>query len=81
MPVQLRSAMIETLAGWHGDIAPAWRVALGAVSLDFDAIDPMLELEPWEPIFPARRGNPFPGEPKGPRPRPAFKRIVPGVGR
>ncbi|WP_245318049.1 MULTISPECIES: uracil-DNA glycosylase [unclassified Mesorhizobium] len=77
MPVQLRSAMIETLAGWHDDIAPAWRAALGAVSLDFDAIDPMLELEPWEPIFPSRRDKTFPGAPKGAHMLRAFDGIAP----
>lgn len=77
MPVQLRSAMIETLAGWHGDIAPAWRDALGAVALDFDAIDPTLELQPWEPIFPSRRDKTFPGAPKGAHMLRAFDGIAP----
>lgn len=77
MPVQLRSAMMETLAGWQGDVAPAWQAVLGDVALDFDGIDPMLELEPWEPIFPTRRGKLFPGAPKGAHMLRAFDDIAP----
>ena len=65
MPVQLRSAMQEFLDGWTSDLPDPWRDELDGVILDFDAIDPGLALEPWEPIFPVRRGQVFPGMPRG----------------
>ena len=65
MPVQLRSAMQEFLDGWKSDLPDDWRDELDGVNLGFDAIDPDLTLEPWEPIFPVRRGQVFPGMPKG----------------
>jgi len=65
MPVRLVEAMRETLSGWQMDVAPAWRPVLANVELGFDAIDPDLGFEPWEPIFPARRGRMLPGAPRG----------------
>lgn len=65
MPIRLVDALRETLDGWIEDIDPAWRPIVEGVRLGFDDIDPDLMLEPWEPIFPARRGRVFPGQPKG----------------
>lgn len=63
MAVLLKDAFEETFAGWRDDLEPAWRSVLDGVDLGFDAVDPALALEPWEPIFPARRGRAFPGAP------------------
>ena len=65
MGIQLREALRETLADWLADLDPAWQQSLNAVELDFDAVDDALILEPWEPIFPPRRGRTFPGAPAG----------------
>ncbi len=63
MGYQLREALRETLINWQQDIDPAWQNQLGNVALDYDAVGDDLNLEPWEPIFPSRRHNIFPGEP------------------
>lgn len=63
MPQKLSDAMQEMLQGWQDDLSPAWQGLLQGVALDFAAVDPGLEIEPWEPIFPARRGRTFPGAP------------------
>lgn len=65
MAIGLRDAMQDILAGWQQDLDPGWRAALDHRELGFAAIDPELTLEPWEPVFPARRGRTFPGAPKG----------------
>jgi uracil-DNA glycosylase len=77
MPMQLREAMAETLAGWEADLPHAWQMALGPVGDHFDLIDADLELEAWEPIFPVRRGRHFPGQPKGAHALAAFDGISP----
>jgi uracil-DNA glycosylase len=77
MPMRLRDAMAETLAGWETDLPPAWKAVLGRVGDHFDSIDASLDLEPWEPIFPVRRGRHFPGQPKGAHALSAFDGIVP----
>lgn len=61
--MRLADAMEEVLTGWAADLEPAWHRVLGNIALGFDAMEPSLELEPWEPIFPARRGKRFPGAP------------------
>ncbi len=81
MPVRLRDAMAEVLEGWQSDLPASWSAALGPVALGFDAIDPTLELEPWEPIFPARRGRQFPGAPKGAHMLAAYDGIAPDAVR
>ena len=63
MAILLKEAFEETFAGWREDVEPAWRGVLSGTDLGFDAVDPALTLEPWEPIFPARRGRGFPGAP------------------
>ena len=64
MPLALKDAMQDILAGWRQDLDPDWRAAVNGSDLGFDAIDPGLTLEPWEPVFPARKGRNFPGAPK-----------------
>lgn len=76
MRVALRDAMQDILAGWRGDLVPAWR-PVATADLDFDAIDPELTLEAWEPVFPARRGRTFLGAPKGAHIFHAFDGIAP----
>ena len=77
MAMPLRTALRETLEGWQADIDPHWRDAVGDVDLAFDAIDPALRLEPWEPIFPGRRGLTFPGAPAGAHMLRAFDGLPP----
>lgn len=77
MPSRLIDAVRETLSGWQDDVAPAWRQVLSDVVLDFEAMDTTLELEPWEPIFPPRRGRVFPGAPRGAHALRAFDAISP----
>ncbi|MEZ5666085.1 MAG: uracil-DNA glycosylase [Alphaproteobacteria bacterium] len=73
--------MREILAGWSADLEPAWTAVLADVDLDFDAIGRDLELEPWEPVFPARRGKRFPGAPAGAHMLRAFDGIAPDAVR
>lgn len=77
MPAKLKEAMAQTLAGWEADLPQAWRAALGPIGDDFEGVDPDLDFEAWEPIFPARRGKTFPGQPKGAHALAAFDGIVP----
>ena len=75
--MRLKDALAETLAGWREDLDPAWRGVLGGVEPGFDAVDPSLTVEAWEPIFPARRGRAFPGAPPGTHVFRAFDGIAP----
>ena len=77
MANRLRSALRETLEGWQEDIHPPWRKVVGDVSLAFEDVDPKLEIEPWEPIFPARRNRHFPGAPSGAHMLRAFDGLMP----
>ena len=77
MALRLRAALQDTLQGWQGDVEPAWQDVVRSVSLAFEDVDPALELEPWEPIFPARRGRAFPGAPAGAHMLRAFDGIAP----
>ena len=77
MPILLKDAFGQTFAGWREDVEPAWRSMLDGVGLGFDAVDPALTLEPWEPIFPARRGRTFPGAPPGAHVFRAFDGLAP----
>ncbi|MDD9992654.1 MAG: hypothetical protein OXP75_12710 [Rhodospirillales bacterium] len=61
--MQLRTALREILHDWQEDIHQTWRDIVSDVSPAFDDVDPALALEPWEPVFPARRGRSFPGAP------------------
>jgi uracil-DNA glycosylase len=69
--------MREILAGWRGDLDPAWREACGCSDLGFEAVDPGLTLEPWEPVFPARRGKHYPGAPRAAHIFRAFDDLAP----
>jgi uracil-DNA glycosylase len=75
--MRLREAMAETLGGWEADLPATWRAALGPVGEDFESVDADLDFEFWEPIFPARRGRHFPGQPDGAHTLRAFDGIVP----
>lgn len=77
MPQALRTALKETLHDWSIDLPDAWRAVLGHVRLDFDGIDAGLELEAWEPIFPARKGRQLPGMPPGAHMLKAFDGVPP----
>jgi len=77
MTVSLRDAMHAFLADWPQDLEHSWRALLGNHGPDVDAIDPALELEVWEPIFPVRRGKHFPGMPDGAHCFRAFDAIAP----
>ena len=59
MAVQPRAALMESLKGWQEDVHPPWRDVVGDVSLPFENVDPKFELEPWEPILPARLRQPW----------------------
>lgn len=76
MNLVLRDAMRDILDGWRDDLDPAWRTVT-AGELGFDAMDPTLTLEPWEPVFPARKGRRYPGAPKGAHIFRAFEAIAP----
>lgn len=77
MAARLSDAMREILDGWAHDLDPAWRGALGTVELGFDAMAPDLMIEPWEPVFPARKGRVFPGAPRGAHMLRAFDGVRP----
>ncbi len=77
MPVRLVDALREMLSGWQRYLPEAWLPILDGVELGFDQCDPELELEHWEPIFPARRGRIFPGAPSGAHMLRAFDGVVP----
>ena len=81
MGVALREAMRDILAGWRQDLDPAWRAVLAGVEPDFDAIDPDLTLDVWEPVFPVRQGRKFLGAPKGAHIFHAFENIEPDAVR
>jgi uracil-DNA glycosylase len=69
--------MREILAGWPGDLDPGWREAGAHADLGFEAMDPALTLEPWEPVLPARRGKHYPGAPKAAHIFRAFDDLAP----
>ena len=77
MAQALNEAMREILAGWHGDLDPSWQPVLAGTEPGYDAVDPSLALEPWEPVFPPRRGRVYPGAPKGAHMLRGFDGIAP----
>lgn len=77
MPVVLKDAMYDILAGWREDLSPSWRAIVQETRLGFDDMNPALMLEPWEPVFPARRGKTFLGAPKNAHIFRAFDAFVP----
>lgn len=77
MPQKLADAMYEVLWDWQADLPTPWCELLGEVLLGCAAVEPTLELEPWEPIFPARRSKTFPGAPAGAHMLRAFDGVHP----
>ena len=77
MTVSLASAMEDILDAWVDDLPGPWRVVVDHVVLGFDEIDPALELEPWEPVFPVRKAKQFPGMPKGAHAMRAYDGVAP----
>lgn len=77
MNVALKDAMYDILAGWREDLSPTWRGVIAETSLGFDDIDLALTLETWEPVFPTRNGQTFPGAPKNAHIFRAFDRVSP----
>ena len=77
MSQKLVDALRETLSGWQKDLPQDWFGVLADVELGYEACDPLLEIEPWEPIFPARRAKHFPGAPEGAHILRAFDGIAP----
>lgn len=61
--IPLRQALEEVSGGWKDDLGPEWREVLRDVEPNLDVVDPALQHEPWEPIFPTRRGKLIPGAP------------------
>lgn len=70
--------MRECLSGWRDDLDASWGDFLRDVDLGYGAIDDDLSLDPWEPIFPVRRGRVLPGMPAGAHIFRAFDGIAPG---
>lgn len=81
MTTTLRDALSETTAGWKDDLAPDWREVMADVRLGAEAVGAALELEAWEPIFPARLGRTFPGAPNGAHMLRAFDDVRAGAVR
>jgi len=81
MAAGLVDALRDVLAGWQDDVPASWVPVLGDVELGFDACDPSLDFEAWEPIFPSRRGRRFPGAPAGAHMLRAFDGIDPDAVR
>lgn len=77
MSMRLDEAMRECLSGWKGDLDARWSGMLDDIDLGFEAIGADLAIEPWEPIFPVRRGRVFPGMPDGAHIFRAFDGIAP----
>jgi uracil-DNA glycosylase len=77
MNVALKDAMKDILAGWRQDLDAPWQAVAAGTELGFEAVDPDLTLEPWEPIFPVRRGKRYPGAPAGAHVFRAFDGIAP----
>jgi uracil-DNA glycosylase len=77
MAVSLKRALMEILTDWPDDLPPKRRDACGEVELGFGNVDPQLELEFREPVFPVRRGRNFPGMPVGAHMLRAFEGIPP----
>lgn len=63
MPSTLREVLCELSADWLQDLPSGWRTVLNDVRLAADDVAEDLELEVWEPVFPARKQKVFPGAP------------------
>ncbi len=78
MAISLRSALRELLLDWHTDLPGEWQKVLSGAEPAFHDVGGELELYPWEPIFPSRRGFTLPGEPPGAHIFQAFDDLAPG---
>ena len=65
MTVALKEALCELLTDWRADLSADWSQVLAGVEPALADVDERLELHPWEPIFPSRRGFILPDEPVG----------------
>lgn len=79
--MKLKQALHETYADWKKDLAPEWLNVLSGTELAFDDVDDSLELEAWEPIFPARKGKRILGAPTDASSFRAFENLTPGAVR
>jgi len=79
MPQKLSDAMREVLGGWHYDLPQSWQSVLKQVALDFVGMDDGLQIAPWEPIFPARKGKLSPGAPESAHALRAFDVVRPAA--
>lgn len=61
MSTSLRQALSEMLRNWKDDLSAGWRSVLNNVSIDTENVQASLRHQFWEPIFPVRKGNRFPG--------------------
>ena len=77
MKFALEEAMRDILAGWREDLDPLWRSMVANAELGFESIDPELTLSAGEPVFPARKGDYYPGAPKGAHVFRAFDDLAP----
>ena len=77
MTVSLKAALRELLTDWRADLPDGWSRVLEEVEPAFDDVDEQLELHPWEPIFPSRRGFALPDEPPGAHLFRAFDGLAP----
>ncbi|MCY4198473.1 MAG: uracil-DNA glycosylase [Gammaproteobacteria bacterium] len=77
MSISLQAALREMLHDWQSDFSSDWRAVIDGVELAFDDMDAALEIHPWEPIFPSRRGFVLPGEPEGAHTFRAFDELSP----
>ncbi|MCB0055939.1 MAG: hypothetical protein KDE45_02895 [Caldilineaceae bacterium] len=78
MGLPLQGAMQDMLSGWQGDLPGDWAAFLDGIAPAADNIDPRLELDVWEPIFPPRLGSHIPGQPEGAHMLRAFHGPSPG---
>jgi len=65
MKTPLKNVLEYLLENWVEDLNPAWHTIALQSPLGFDHIDPQLTLEPWEPVFPVRKGMTLLGAPAG----------------
>jgi len=79
--MKLKDALFETYIDWKKDLEPGWLDVLSDTELAFDAVDSSLELEAWEPIFPARKGRRILGAPSDASTLSAFEKLTPNAVR
>lgn len=64
MAMALRDALQETISGWADTVPVPWRSYVTGVTLDYDAVDSQLRIDPWVPIFPNAGAADILGAPK-----------------